>query len=417
MDREQDADNITREVLIAVRRTFITPFDRGDVKDLITSMDNTIDQMQKTAKTIMLFDQRILHAAAEGDGRRDRRAAPPGAGGDPAAVSSINTNAGAHQQDQRADFADRGPRRRAARPRAAGALSRQSAVELDGVLHRRRDLRSSRESGRPLRRRRPTKSTASCSKTCERRPCTAKRRLRIDMDAVALALPILIALIVRGAGLRFPQRRCTTRPTRSPPSSRRACCGRRHAVLLGRLLQFRRLPDLRLACRPDRRHRHRLRRHRRPARGVRRADGRDRLEHHHLGARYSVIELARADRRAGRRRHRQGRHQGHRLGRPRQDHGGDRALAAHAASCWRCCCSCSCRGCSCATRPSRSTDLSARCNSSRPRSIRSATAATTPRRPWASSRCCSIRKAISAANSTCRSGSCSRATPRWGSAR
>jgi uncharacterized protein len=58
MDREQDADNITREVLIAVRRTFITPFDRGDIKDLITSMDNAIDQMQKTAKTIMLFDQR-----------------------------------------------------------------------------------------------------------------------------------------------------------------------------------------------------------------------------------------------------------------------------------------------------------------------------------------------------------------------
>ncbi len=58
MDRENDADAITREVLIAVRRTFITPFDRGDVKDLITSMDNAIDQMQKTAKTIMLFDQR-----------------------------------------------------------------------------------------------------------------------------------------------------------------------------------------------------------------------------------------------------------------------------------------------------------------------------------------------------------------------
>ena len=58
MDREQDADNITREVLIAVRRSFITPFDRGDVKDLITSMDNTIDQMQKTAKSIILFDQK-----------------------------------------------------------------------------------------------------------------------------------------------------------------------------------------------------------------------------------------------------------------------------------------------------------------------------------------------------------------------
>jgi uncharacterized protein len=58
MDREQDADNITREVLMAIRRSFITPFDRGDVKDLITSMDNAIDQMLKTAKTIVLFEQR-----------------------------------------------------------------------------------------------------------------------------------------------------------------------------------------------------------------------------------------------------------------------------------------------------------------------------------------------------------------------
>jgi uncharacterized protein Yka (UPF0111/DUF47 family) len=56
MDREHDADNATRDVLIAVRRTFITPFDRGNIRDLITSMDNAIDQMQKTAKSIRLFD-------------------------------------------------------------------------------------------------------------------------------------------------------------------------------------------------------------------------------------------------------------------------------------------------------------------------------------------------------------------------
>src|SRR4051812_13151593 len=58
MDREHDADGVTREILIAVRRTFITPFDRGDITDLITSMDNAIDQMQKTAKGVKLFDQR-----------------------------------------------------------------------------------------------------------------------------------------------------------------------------------------------------------------------------------------------------------------------------------------------------------------------------------------------------------------------
>jgi uncharacterized protein len=60
MDREHDADDVTREVLIAVRRTFITPFDRGAIRNLITSMDNAIDQMQKTAKAIMLFDVRTF---------------------------------------------------------------------------------------------------------------------------------------------------------------------------------------------------------------------------------------------------------------------------------------------------------------------------------------------------------------------
>ena len=60
MDQEHAADVITREVLIAVRRTFITPFDRGAIRNLITSMDNSIDQMQKTAKAIMLFDVRTF---------------------------------------------------------------------------------------------------------------------------------------------------------------------------------------------------------------------------------------------------------------------------------------------------------------------------------------------------------------------
>jgi predicted phosphate transport protein (TIGR00153 family) len=69
MDRENEADGYTREILIATRRTFITPFDRGDVKDLITSMDNAIDQMQKTAKAVMLFNLRSFtpHMREMGD--------------------------------------------------------------------------------------------------------------------------------------------------------------------------------------------------------------------------------------------------------------------------------------------------------------------------------------------------------------
>lgn len=57
-ERETEADEITRQVLTAVRRTFITPFDRSDIQDLITSMDDAIDQMNKTAKSITLFEVR-----------------------------------------------------------------------------------------------------------------------------------------------------------------------------------------------------------------------------------------------------------------------------------------------------------------------------------------------------------------------
>jgi predicted phosphate transport protein (TIGR00153 family) len=55
---EQAADDIARETLIAVRQTFITPFDRGDIKELASSLDDAIDQMQKTAKAITLFEVR-----------------------------------------------------------------------------------------------------------------------------------------------------------------------------------------------------------------------------------------------------------------------------------------------------------------------------------------------------------------------
>jgi uncharacterized protein len=58
MALEASADAITSEVMLAVRRSFITPFDRGDIKDLIQSMDDAIDMMRKTVKTVTLFEQR-----------------------------------------------------------------------------------------------------------------------------------------------------------------------------------------------------------------------------------------------------------------------------------------------------------------------------------------------------------------------
>lgn len=56
--QEHEADAITRDVLLAVRRTFITPFDRSDIRDLITAMDDAIDQMHQTAKAILLYEAR-----------------------------------------------------------------------------------------------------------------------------------------------------------------------------------------------------------------------------------------------------------------------------------------------------------------------------------------------------------------------
>lgn len=56
--QEHEADAITRDTLLAVRRTFITPFDRSDIRDLITAMDDTIDQMHQTAKATLLYETR-----------------------------------------------------------------------------------------------------------------------------------------------------------------------------------------------------------------------------------------------------------------------------------------------------------------------------------------------------------------------
>jgi uncharacterized protein len=56
--QENAADEITRETLLAVRRTFITPFDRSDIRDLINAMDDAIDEMHQTAKATELYEFR-----------------------------------------------------------------------------------------------------------------------------------------------------------------------------------------------------------------------------------------------------------------------------------------------------------------------------------------------------------------------
>jgi predicted phosphate transport protein (TIGR00153 family) len=54
-NREHQADEIIREVLTTVRRTFLTPFDRGAITSLIAAMDDAIDEMQATGRAVDVY--------------------------------------------------------------------------------------------------------------------------------------------------------------------------------------------------------------------------------------------------------------------------------------------------------------------------------------------------------------------------
>ena len=56
IERENDADDVTRTMLQTVRQTFLTPFDRGAITSLIGSMDDSIDEMQATVRAIDLYE-------------------------------------------------------------------------------------------------------------------------------------------------------------------------------------------------------------------------------------------------------------------------------------------------------------------------------------------------------------------------
>lgn len=55
-EHEQEADVIRQQVLDDVRRVFVTPFDRSAIIGLINAMDDAIDQTNRVAKTVRLYD-------------------------------------------------------------------------------------------------------------------------------------------------------------------------------------------------------------------------------------------------------------------------------------------------------------------------------------------------------------------------
>ena len=53
---ESRADDITHNVLSQLHTSFITPFDRDEIHELINSMDNILDTIQDVAEAMSLYD-------------------------------------------------------------------------------------------------------------------------------------------------------------------------------------------------------------------------------------------------------------------------------------------------------------------------------------------------------------------------
>ena len=52
---EEAADQVTRDTVLAIHRTFVTPFDRSQILDLITALDDTIDLMKDTGRRMVRY--------------------------------------------------------------------------------------------------------------------------------------------------------------------------------------------------------------------------------------------------------------------------------------------------------------------------------------------------------------------------
>jgi len=52
---EEDADAITRGTIQAIHRSFITPFDRWQILDLTTALDDTIDLTKEASRRILRY--------------------------------------------------------------------------------------------------------------------------------------------------------------------------------------------------------------------------------------------------------------------------------------------------------------------------------------------------------------------------
>ena len=73
---EREGDDVTRQIFEALNTTFITPFDREDLRSLASDLDDIVDHLESVAKYLVLFElaeapeplrrfAEILHSMAE----------------------------------------------------------------------------------------------------------------------------------------------------------------------------------------------------------------------------------------------------------------------------------------------------------------------------------------------------------------
>jgi predicted phosphate transport protein (TIGR00153 family) len=61
---EHEADEITREIIDRLDRTFITPFDREDIHQLASALDEVVDLLDGAARRVEIFRITTVHHAA-----------------------------------------------------------------------------------------------------------------------------------------------------------------------------------------------------------------------------------------------------------------------------------------------------------------------------------------------------------------
>ncbi len=70
---EAEADQITRQAVRAVHRLYITPFDRAQIRDLITALDDAIDLMKQSSRRLIRYDVSFHPGNARHGGLRGAR--------------------------------------------------------------------------------------------------------------------------------------------------------------------------------------------------------------------------------------------------------------------------------------------------------------------------------------------------------